>query len=83
MSEPQKIRPVIQRHPATAEQLARDFNVPVESIFVSNRYSYQAHIGLFIALLAVTRNVTPGSAASAIRILFFIVIDSFIKTMIS
>ncbi len=51
--------------------------VPVESIFVANRYSYQAHIGLFIALLAVARNVAPGSAAAAIRILFFIAITIF------
>ncbi|MCP4009399.1 MAG: hypothetical protein GY726_07785 [Proteobacteria bacterium] len=51
--------------------------VPVESIFVANRYSYQAHIGLFIALLAMTRNVAPGPAAAGIRILFFVVITIF------
>ncbi|MBT8114513.1 MAG: hypothetical protein KJP04_03990 [Arenicella sp.] len=35
--------------------------VPVESIFVSDRYSYQAHIGLFIAVMAMAQNITPAS----------------------
>ena len=30
---PEALLGLIQRHPATAEQLARDFNVPIESIF--------------------------------------------------
>lgn len=40
--------------------------VPVDAIYVSDRYSYQAHIGLFIAILAVLKSLTSGSAGRVI-----------------
>ncbi len=41
--------------------------VPVDSIFVSDRYSYQAHIGLFIALMALVQNITPAFRLIALQ----------------
>jgi len=51
--------------------------VPVEAIFVSDRYSYQAHIGLFIAVIAVLRDIPSHSAQKVMQILLFCVIAVF------
>lgn len=51
--------------------------IPVEAIYVSDRYSYQAHIGLFIAILAIARNTTFGKSAAVRHALLFIAIAIF------
>ncbi len=51
--------------------------VPVDAIFVSDRYSYQAHIGLFIAIMAVLRDIPSHSVRKAMQILLFFVIAVF------
>lgn len=51
--------------------------VPVETIFVFDRYSYQAHIGLFIALLAMLRTASSSVSSAALLVIFFIVIAIF------
>ncbi len=56
--------------------------VPVDAIYVSDRYSYQAHIGLLIAVLAILKNLTSGPAGRvistrALQVLLFSVIAIF------
>lgn len=51
--------------------------VPVDAIFVSNRYSYQAHIGLLIALLTIIKTVKLESRAKTLYSLLGVVIVIF------